>query len=73
MHQVYNVKCVNVCSAGDLILNPKEHLNVKLNDVVEIYHPEEDGCRLLLQVTVNGFNEELKGRGTITLKEPNYK
>lgn len=33
--------------------------------MVEIYHPEEDGCRLLLQVTVNGLNEELKGRGNL--------
>lgn len=49
--------------AEDLILNPKEHPNAKLGDVVEIYqHPEEEnGCRLLLQITC--FKEDLKGRG----------
>lgn len=44
-------------------MNPKEHPNAKLGDVVEIYqHPEEEnGCRLLLQITC--FKEDLKGRG----------
>lgn len=45
--------------AEDLILNPKEHPDAKLSDVVEIYHPEDEGTRLLLQIT--GFNEDLKG------------
>lgn len=46
-------------TAEDLILNPKEHPDAKLGDVVEIYHPEDEGTRLLLQIT--GFNEDLKG------------
>lgn len=45
----------------DLILNPKEHSDVKIGDIVEIYHPEDENFRLLLQIS--GFNEELKGRG----------
>lgn len=56
-----------VAAADDLILNPKEHPNAKLHDVVEIYHPEdEDACRLLLQIT--GFSEELKGREIISVE-----
>ncbi|KAG4066905.1 hypothetical protein HA402_009007 [Bradysia odoriphaga] len=52
----------------DLILNPKEHPNAKLGDVVEIYqHPEEEnGCRLLLQITC--FKEDLKGRDIISVE-----
>lgn len=45
----------------DLILNPKEHPDAKIGDIVEIYHPEDENFRLLLQIS--GFNEELKGRG----------
>ncbi|KAJ6644516.1 GATOR complex protein Iml1 [Pseudolycoriella hygida] len=54
--------------AEDLILNPKEHPNAKLGDVVEIYqHPEEEnGCRLLLQITC--FKEDLKGRDIISVE-----
>lgn len=57
--------------AEDLILNPKEHPNAKLGDIVEIYqHPEEEnGCRLLLQVTC--FKEDLKGRGSLLLHKSN--
>lgn len=56
--------------AEDLILNPKEHPNAKLGDVVEIYqHPEEEnGCRLLLQITC--FKEDLKGRGISFYHKP---
>lgn len=50
-----------VSSAEDLILNPKEHPNAKKGDVVEIYHPDEDHCRLLLQIT--SLSEDLKGKG----------
>lgn len=42
--------------AEDLILNPKEHPDAKLGDVVEIYNPEDENTRLLLQVTC--FNED---------------
>lgn len=42
----------------DLLLNPKEHPNIKKGDIVEIFHPEDDDdeknqrCRLLLQVSL---------------------
>ncbi|XP_037929886.1 GATOR complex protein Iml1-like [Teleopsis dalmanni] len=44
-------------SDADLVLNPKEHPDVKLGDVVEVFHREDEDCgsRLLLQITK--FNE----------------
>lgn len=54
-----NLIFVYYFSAEDLIINPKEHPDAKNGDVVEIYHPEDEGTRLLLQIT--GFNEDLKG------------
>lgn len=35
----------------DLIINLKEYPGLKEKDIVEIYHPENDYPRLLLQVT----------------------
>ncbi|XP_055702143.1 GATOR complex protein Iml1 isoform X7 [Phlebotomus papatasi] len=52
--------------AADLLLHPKEHPDLSLGDIVEIYHPEDEGCRLLLQVTT--FYEEFKGRETISVE-----
>lgn len=46
-------------TAEDLILNPKDHPDAKIGDVVEIYLPEDDGVRLLLQIT--SFQEDKKG------------
>lgn len=43
----------------DLILNPKDHPDAKIGDVVEIYLPEDDGVHLLLQIT--SFQEDKKG------------
>lgn len=45
--------------AEDLILNPKDHPDAKIGDVVEIYLPGDDGVRLLLQIT--SFQEDKKG------------
>lgn len=45
--------------AEDLILNPKDHPDAKIGDVVEIYLPGDDGIRLLLQIT--SFQEDKKG------------
>lgn len=51
-------------TAEDLILNPKDHPDAKIGDVVEIYLPEDDGVHLLLQIT--SFQEDKKGtKGTI--------
>lgn len=46
-------------TAEDLILNPKDHPDTKIGDVVEIYLPEDDGIRLLLQITSS--HEDKKG------------
>lgn len=40
-------------------MNPKDHPDAKIGDVVEIYLPEDDGVRLLLQIT--SFQEDKKG------------
>ncbi|KAL5290697.1 DEPDC5 family protein [Megaselia abdita] len=52
-------------SPEDLVLNPKGHPTVKLNDIVEIFHPEDENCRVLLQVT--DFNEDLKIRDSVSI------
>lgn len=54
-------------TAEDLILNPKDHPDAKIGDVVEIYLPEDDGVHLLLQIT--SFQEDKKGtKGTIIVQ-----
>ncbi|XP_076220705.1 GATOR complex protein Iml1 isoform X7 [Nomia melanderi] len=53
-------------SEEDLIINPKDHPGIKTGDVVEIYHPEVEFSRLLLQVT--SFKEDLQGRETISVE-----
>lgn len=50
---------LSLCTAEDLILNPKDYPDAKIGDVVEIYLPEDDGVRLLLQIT--SFQEDKKG------------
>ncbi len=49
-------------SDSDLQINPKDFPSLLLGDVVEIYHPEDEFSRLLLQVTV--FKEDFQGKGT---------
>jgi hypothetical protein len=50
------------CISGeDLIINPKDFPGIKKGNIVEIYHPEDEFSRLLLQVTV--LKEDLQGRG----------
>ncbi|XP_073982946.1 GATOR complex protein Iml1 isoform X2 [Rhodnius prolixus] len=44
----------------DLMINPKDFPNLQKGDIVEIYHPEEEFSRLLLQIT--SFKEDLQGR-----------
>ncbi|XP_058120820.1 GATOR complex protein Iml1 [Anopheles ziemanni] len=53
-------------STEDLVLNPKEHPDLKLNNIVEIYLPEDEGCRLLLQVTC--LNKDFNSRETISVE-----
>nr|XP_024217178.1 GATOR complex protein DEPDC5 isoform X3 [Halyomorpha halys] len=51
----------------DLLINPKDFPNLKKGDVIEIYHPEDEYSRLLLQVTV--FKEDLQGRDVISIEQ----
>ncbi|XP_043269598.1 GATOR complex protein Iml1 isoform X3 [Venturia canescens] len=53
-------------SGEDLIINPKDYPGIQTGDVVEIYHPEDEFSRLLLQVTA--FKEDLQGRETISIE-----
>ncbi len=53
-------------SDEDLIINPKDYLGINIGDVVEIYHPDDEFSRLLLQVTA--FKEDLQGRETISVE-----
>ncbi|XP_077296964.1 GATOR complex protein Iml1 isoform X2 [Arctopsyche grandis] len=52
-------------STDDLIINPKDHPSIKEGDVVEIYQPENEFPRLLLQVPP--FKEDGVGRGKDTI------
>lgn len=53
-------------SGEDLIINSKDNPGIQKGDVVEIYHPEDEFSRLLLQVTA--FKEDLQGRETISVE-----
>ncbi|XP_055607436.1 GATOR complex protein Iml1 isoform X1 [Uranotaenia lowii] len=51
----------------DLLLSAKEHSDLKLKDIVEIYDPDDDGVHLLLQVTY--FTEDVvMSRETISVE-----
>lgn len=53
------------------MINPKDFPNLQKGDIVEIYHPEEEFSRLLLQIT--SFKEDLQGRGKfVNLNNKNY-
>lgn len=45
-------------SPADCLINQKESGDVKKDDIVEIYSPDDDSCHLLLQVT--NYNDEIK-------------
>ncbi|XP_058462915.1 GATOR complex protein Iml1 isoform X2 [Malaya genurostris] len=53
-------------NSEDLLLNSKDHPDLKLNDIVEIYHPEDDNIRLLLQVKY--LTEDVMNRETISVE-----
>ncbi|XP_054266200.1 GATOR complex protein Iml1 isoform X3 [Macrosteles quadrilineatus] len=54
-------------SVEDLIINPKDFPTLRKGDIVEIYHPEDEFSRLLLQIT--SFKEDLQGRETISVEQ----
>ncbi|CAH2990811.1 unnamed protein product [Chilo suppressalis] len=53
-------------STADLIINLKDYPGLKEKDIVEIYHPENDYPRLLLQVTK--VEVPARGRETISVE-----
>ncbi|KAK2181162.1 hypothetical protein NP493_409g08019, partial [Ridgeia piscesae] len=57
-------KHFNVTDA-DLVLNQKEYSGLRLGDVVEIYHPEHEYSRLLLQV--KSVNDDFQQKDTISV------
>ncbi|PSN43947.1 DEP domain-containing protein 5 [Blattella germanica] len=54
-------------SGEDLIINPKDFPGIKKGSIVEIYHPEDEFSRLLLQITV--LKEDLQGKDTISVEQ----
>nr|CAD7570654.1 unnamed protein product [Timema californicum] len=54
-------------SGEDLIINPKDFPGINKGDIVEIYHPEDEFSRLLLQIT--SFKEDLQTRETISVEQ----
>ncbi|XP_069703010.1 GATOR complex protein Iml1 isoform X2 [Periplaneta americana] len=54
-------------SGEDLIINPKDLPGIKKGNIVEIYHPEDECSRLLLQVTV--LKEDMQGKDTISVEQ----
>ncbi|KAI5731066.1 hypothetical protein M8J77_004068 [Diaphorina citri] len=54
-------------SNEDLIINPKHFPNFKKGDIIEIYHPEDEFSRLLLQITA--FKEDLQGKEAISVEQ----
>lgn len=53
----------------DLIINLKEYPGLKEKDIVEIYHPENDYPRLLLQVTSVDAPGRTKGKQTFFMSK----
>ncbi|XP_049833121.1 GATOR complex protein Iml1 isoform X2 [Schistocerca gregaria] len=54
-------------SGEDLIINPKDFPGIKQGSVVEIYLPEDEFSRLLLQVT--SFKEDMQSKDTISVEQ----
>ncbi|EEB16663.1 DEP domain-containing protein, putative [Pediculus humanus corporis] len=54
-------------SSEDLIINPKDFPTVKKGDIVEIFHPEDEFSRLLLQIT--SFKEDLQTREAVSVEQ----
>ncbi|KAF6203439.1 hypothetical protein GE061_001770 [Apolygus lucorum] len=66
--KLYKVLIHNKGFCGeDLVINPKDFPNLKKGDVVEIYHPEDEFSRLLLQITL--FKEDMQGRDAISVEQ----
>ncbi|KAK2714585.1 GATOR complex protein Iml1-like isoform X3 [Artemia franciscana] len=62
---------MNISGGGgftqDLVISSKDIPGLKVGDVVEIYHPEDEYSRLLIQVT--SLKEELQHRDALSLDQ----
>ncbi|XP_077995219.1 GATOR1 complex protein DEPDC5-like [Glandiceps talaboti] len=56
-------------SEDELVLNPKEFPNAKVGDIVEIYHPEDDYSRLLLQVKSLKENKQQATKESVSVDQ----
>ena len=54
-------------SEDPLIVNPKEFPNERVGDILEIYHPEEENTRLLLQI--NSMRHDFQQKDTISVEQ----
>lgn len=50
-----------------MIINPKDYPGAHEGDIVEIFHPDDEGPRLLLQIKT--FQGDLQGRDTISVEQ----
>ncbi|XP_060594658.1 GATOR1 complex protein DEPDC5-like, partial [Ruditapes philippinarum] len=52
----------------EIVINPKEIAGISIGDVVEIYHPEEEYSRLLLQI--KSFPDEVQPKeNTVSIEQ----
>lgn len=55
--------CLSNFVEDEIILSSKDFPNIKVGDVIEIYHPQDEGCRLLLQVL--NLKDEMQTKGNV--------
>ncbi|XP_069135041.1 LOW QUALITY PROTEIN: GATOR complex protein Iml1-like [Argopecten irradians] len=54
-------------TGDDILINPKEFPDVSKGDVLELYHPEDEYSRLLLQVTA--LSDDFNQKDTISIEQ----
>ena len=54
-------------SEDPLIVNPREFPSERVGDILEIYHPEDDNTRLLLQI--NSIRSDFQQKDTISIEQ----
>lgn len=54
-------------SEEELVINPRDYNGLQVGDVVEIYHPEDNFSRLLLQV--NKLSTDFQQKDTISIDQ----
>lgn len=54
-------------SEEEIILSCRDFPHIKVKDIVEIHHPEVEGCRLLLQV--HSLKDDVPQKDTISVEQ----